>query len=128
MSERVILMELVDGGKRKITLEEGDTVTFGAVVPGSKYTGAGGWCLRVYGPKKRQKGAFVDVQCFREEAIPVEELKKTTKTRHLGEDAPEGFQHSTVSATVSRWVNPNEEQDDDDNKFATMLTTGDDNF
>jgi hypothetical protein len=69
---------LVERKSGKFTVEvPGDwKVTFGAMAPGGKnpYSGHGGWTLRFYETKEKQRAVFTDVVSFRDLSIPVKKL------------------------------------------------------
>jgi hypothetical protein len=63
-------------GKFIVEVPDDWKVTFGAMAPGGKnpYSGHGGWTLRFYETKEKQRAVFTDVVSFRDLSLPVKKL------------------------------------------------------
>lgn len=111
-SKTTYLLEMDDGGKKKVTVPANWKVTFGALVPGSKdgrYNGGGGIALRFYegSDKGKQHAVFVGVKSFRnlDNIGILEEIVETKREvmHRQGDDSGEQF---VAEASVKTWVNP----------------------
>jgi hypothetical protein len=76
-------------GKFIVEVPDDWKVTFGAMAPGGKnpYSGHGGWTLRFYETKEKQRAVFTDVVSFRDLSLPVKKLvKKIDKDSNFKDD------------------------------------------
>lgn|SRR5512139_115505 len=116
---RTYILELMDGGRRKLTIPANWKITFGNVLPYNKTTGdpyqpPEGWrsrvVLRIYeGNKDNLRAVMHDVLSLRDESIPLlESAPKKITTAKLKEI--NGKQDVELrSVTVGEWFNPDVE-------------------
>ena len=83
------VLELKDGGLRRVTVPSAWKVTFGPLAPANK-GGNGGLCLRMYEDNTRQRAIFTDVRTFRDASIPIEERVTKTDEQVVWQETPEG--------------------------------------
>ena len=114
---KAIIMERPEGKKRRIEIPVDYKITFGAVCPGSKYSGSGGhlgWCLRVYKSKENPVAVFTDVVSFREESLSVREQVTRSRSKRLDKHGRSGSSGGYINPKVTSWVDPDNPDDDND--------------
>lgn len=128
---KTIVMNTTGGGLRKVVCGKDYKITFGAVCPGTKYsgsTGAKGWCLRIYRTKEQPVAIFTDVETFFVEGeAEIRERRTQVHRRRMGREAPNGMENQVVEARMQKWVDPLDECDDDEdtNEFMDLIEAGD---
>ena len=135
MKTKTLILGVANGKQRKLVIPGDAKVTFGAVCVGSSgknYGGQHGWCLRIYrgnGNAKKDDpiAIFTDIQWFREEG-PVSILEKVsrTKTKKVGKRNKAGHKDASASITVTKWVDPDAPDDDQEEADWLNLPSGED--
>ena len=111
VSTTTYMLEMKDGGCRKLTVPSSWRVTFGSPAPGTK--GGGGYndqtkmAFRLY-EGQSQRACVMDVTAFRDTSIEIEELVTETKTERVRRQTPEGEKDFLVEANIKEWRNPDE--------------------
>ena len=109
---RDYILNCKHGKTKKVTVPAHWKVTFGPMVPGSKYEQTP--CLRFYESANLQRAIFTDVESFRDASIPIVErvTKKQTKTHT--QKTPEGDRDVVVEARMTEWRDPDQDHDPDE--------------
>jgi len=112
--KRTYLLELKNGGQRKLTVPAGWKVTFGPTVPFERKGSAGyrgdegTWALRLYEKGDRLRAIFTDVRSFRDLSISVEEKRIRTKRQTIEKASSKGGKAVVAEAKIEEWVNPDD--------------------
>lgn len=117
---KTYVLELKNGGLRRVTVPATWKVTFGPTTPyerkNSYESGQLVWAVRFYeGNKENLRAIFTDVKSFRDESIPI--LEKVTKVQRKATQraTASGFKDVVVEARVTEWRDPDKEDEEDDN-------------
>lgn len=130
MENKTYVLELKNGGVRKVVVPSTWKVTFGPTVPFERKTGSfnqenGIWALRFYeGNKENLRAIFTDVRSFRDESIQISERTTKVQRKVTQKATKHGMKDVVVEARVTEWTNPDEDEPDDDNPFL-LETDGD---
>lgn len=125
---KTLLLQMNNGAKR-VTVPQSYKVTFGLVAPGKGRggfdgSGDGGYCLRLY-DGTHQVAVFCGVQEFRTLGqISISEKRISVKRRHVGAEGEGGYKNAVVEAKVEKWVDPDNEGEDDEDSSLLALAEG----
>lgn len=135
---RTFILQLMDGGRRKITIPATWKLTFGNVLPYNKSTGMAydppdGWrsrvVMRIYeGNKDNLRAVMHDVLSFREESMSIVEsrMKLVTTARLKTVDNKQDVEFREVR--VGEWYDPDIEfvqnQEGENNEERSNKRTG----
>lgn len=108
MTDKTYILELKDGGFRKVTVPDTWKVTFGPLSPGAR--GESHLALRFYEGKELQRAIFTDVKTFRDASIPISEKVTRSKVMRDRKDAPGGSKDIIYEARVTEWRDPDGEE------------------
>lgn len=104
------LLELENGGRRKIVIPSSWKVTYGPLVPGSKdgnLQGRGALCLRIWeGSKDNQRAVITGVVGFRDLSLPVQDEITTSHEEVVSKQTEQGMRDVVVRGEVKEWVDP----------------------
>lgn len=113
------LLEMENDSQKKITVPEGCTLTFGALIPGQQ-TNNGRLGLRVW-KGKTQLAVFQNVVAFRSLELKIEErvttVKEETFTRGDGATA----EAVVVGTSIHEWVDPDKPKPQADGRKGAQL-------
>lgn len=113
-----------DGGRhQRVTVPASWKVTFGPLVPGKNFTGAGNNhpALRFWESANQQRMVITDVKSFRDVSIKVEERRTQMKQQRMTQQTEHGAKDVIVEGSVSEWVDP-DAPNQGDNKFMRAIT------
>ena len=116
-AKKTYLLELKNGGERKLTVPATWKVTFGPTTPYEKKNGGGYgqevWALRLYESGTKLRAIFTDVKSFRDMEISLLEKKVKVKRQAMEKAGRKGGRAVVVEAKVEEWINPDDPDDTD---------------
>jgi hypothetical protein len=113
--KKTYLLELADGGQKKITVPASWKITFGPIViPKGKDHNLGAHvstvALRFYeGNKENQRAVFTNVKGFRDLDIEISEKRVQVKRETVTKQTQQGARDYVAEMRVEEWVNPDKE-------------------
>ena len=117
--QKTYVLELKNGGQRRLTVPANWKVTFGPTVPFER-KGAGGyrgdegtWSLRLYEGSDKLRAIFTDVRAFRDTSIVITEKRIRTKRQTVDKASTKGGKTVIAEARIEEWVDPDSPDTDD---------------
>lgn len=126
--DKTFILELKQGGIRKLTIPATWKLTFGQLVPHTlrETHGASSMvALRIYeGSKDNLRAVMTDVVAIRDASIAVMERRTTVQRKVAQKESRHGAKDVVVEARVTEWINPDADEDDSGPNEFLKLTEG----
>lgn len=112
--QKTYILDLKNGGTRRITIPSNWILTFGNLVPfQTRGSGDSGVALRLYeGSKDNLRGVMTDVKGIRDTSIHIEEKRTSVQRKSMQKNTAKGAKDFVVEARMTAWVNPDDDDDD----------------